>query len=522
MEVSKNVTVIPARKYARKNKDEEKPKLRVAAYCRVSTDSDEQATSYEAQIEHYTAYINGHPDWELAGIYADDGISGTNTKKREEFNRMIDECMAGHIDMVITKSISRFARNTLDCLKYIRQLKEKNIPVFFEKENINSMDSKGEVMLTIMASLAQQESQSLSQNVKLGLQYRYQQGEIQVNCNRFLGYTKDENKHLVIVPEEAEIVKRIYREYLEGASMLKIARGLEVDGILNGAGKERWHTSNINQILRNEKYIGDALLQKTYTVDFLTKKRVKNNGLVPQYYVENSHEAIIPREIFMQVQEELIRRRCVHLSKNGKKRSYSSNHCFAQMIICGNCGEVFRRVHWNNRGKKSIVWRCVSRLENTGLFCDARTVSESTIEQLLVTAINDTLSGKDTFLTTLQNNITTVLSKENDKTLADIDKRLEELQAQLLKLASSKADYEDVADEIYHLRDQKQKLQVENANRDELRKRIADMSEFLREQPTAFTEYNEPLIRRLIEKVTVCEDKFTVEFKSGVTVDVEK
>lgn len=522
MEVSKNVTVIPARKHARKNKDEEKPKLRVAAYCRVSTDSDEQATSYEAQIEHYTAYINGHPDWELAGIYADDGISGTNTKKREEFNRMIDECMAGRIDMVITKSISRFARNTLDCLKYIRQLKDKNIPVFFEKENINSMDSKGEVMLTIMASLAQQESQSLSQNVKLGLQYRYQQGEIQVNCNRFLGYTKDENKHLVIVPEEAEIVKRIYREYLEGASMLKIARGLEADGILNGAGKERWHTSNINQILRNEKYIGDALLQKTYTVDFLTKKRVKNNGLVPQYYVENSHEAIIPREIFMQVQEELIRRRCVHLSKNGKKRSYSSNHCFAQMIICGNCGEVFRRVHWNNRGKKSIVWRCVSRLENTGLFCDARTVPESTIEQILVTAINDTLSGKDTFLTTLQNNIATVLIKENDKTLADIDKRLEELQTQLLKLASSKADYEDVADEIYHLRDQKQKLQVENANRDELKKRMADMSAFLQEQPTTITEYNEPLIRRLIEKVTVCEDKFTVEFKSGVTVDVEK
>jgi len=521
MEVSKNVTVIPARKHIRKSKNEEKPKLRVAAYCRVSTDSDEQATSYEAQIEHYTAYINGHPDWELAGIYADDGISGTNTKKREEFNRMIEECMAGHIDMVITKSISRFARNTLDCLKYIRQLKDKNIPVFFEKENINSMDSKGEVMLTIMASLAQQESQSLSQNVKLGLQYRYQQGEIQVNCNRFLGYTKDENKHLVIVPEEAEIVKRIYREYLEGASMLKIARGLEADGILNGAGKERWHTSNINQILRNEKYIGDALLQKTYTVDFLTKKRVKNNGLVPQYYVENSHEAIIPREIFMQVQEELIRRRCVHLSKNGKKRSYSSNHCFAQMIICGNCGEVFRRVHWNNRGKKSIVWRCVSRLENTGLFCDARTVPESAIEQVLVTAINNTLSGKDAFLSTLQTNIATVLSKENDQTLTDIENRLEELQSQLLKLASSKADYEDVADEIYRLREQKQKMLVENAGRDELRKRIADMTAFLLEQPTAIAEYDEKLVRRLIEKVTVYEDNFTIEFKSGVTVDVE-
>jgi len=209
MEVSKSITVIPARKHRRTAPGEEKPKLRVAAYCRVSTDTEEQSTSYETQIDHYTAYINGHPDWTLAGVFADDGISGTNTKKRDEFNRMIDECMAGKIDMIVTKSISRFARNTLDCLKYIRQLKEKNIPVYFEKENINTMDSKGEVLLTIMASLAQQESQSLSQNVKLGLQYRYQQGQIQVNCTRFLGYTKDENKHLVVVPEEAKIVDRV-------------------------------------------------------------------------------------------------------------------------------------------------------------------------------------------------------------------------------------------------------------------------------------------------------------------------
>jgi len=522
MAVSKNVTVIPARKHARKSKDEEKPKLRVAAYCRVSTDSEEQATSYETQIEHYTAYIQGHPNWVLAGIYADDGISGTNTKKREEFNRMIDECMAGNIDMIITKSISRFARNTLDCLKYIRQLKDKNIPVYFEKENINTMDSKGEVLLTIMASLAQQESQSLSQNVKLGLQYRYQQGEIQVNCARFLGYTKDENKRLVIVPEEAEIVKRIYREYLEGASMLKIARGLEADGIRNGAGRERWHTSNINQILRNEKYIGDALLQKTYTVDFLTKKRVKNNGLVPQYYVENSHEAIIPREVFMQVQEELIRRRIVHTSPSGKKRTFSSNHAFSQIIICAKCGEVFRRVHWNNRGKKSIVWRCASRLENTGLFCDARTVPESQIEQVIVAAINQTLCEKDSFLTTLRDNIATVINRESDKALADIDKRLEELQTELLKLATSNADYEKVGDEIHHLRDRKQKLLLESANRDELKKRIADMSTFLKKQSTALAEYDEQLVRRLIEKVTIYEDKFIVEFKSGVTVDVDE
>lgn len=209
-----NVTFIPARRQIGNTvKQSEKPKLRVAAYCRVSTDSDEQATSYEAQIDHYTKFIEANAEWTLAGIYADDGISGTNTKKRDEFNKMIDECEAGNIDMIITKSISRFARNTLDCLKYIRQLKDKNIPVFFEKENINSMDSKGEVLLTIMASLAQQESQSLSQNVKMGIQYRYQQGKVVINAKRFLGYTKDADGNLIIEPKEAEIVKRIFREF---------------------------------------------------------------------------------------------------------------------------------------------------------------------------------------------------------------------------------------------------------------------------------------------------------------------
>lgn len=322
-----NVMLIPARRQVGSNarkQEEEKPKLRVAAYCRVSTDSDEQATSYEAQVEHYTEYIQKSPDWEFAGIYADDGISGTNTKKREEFNRMIDDCKAGNIDMIITKSISRFARNTLDCLKYIRQLKDMNIPVLFEKESINTMDAKGEVLITIMASLAQQESQSLSQNVKMGLQYRYQQGKVQINHNRFLGYTKDADGNLVIDPEQAETVKRIYREYLEGLSMDKIAAGLERDGILTGAGGKKWHTSTINKILRNEKYIGDALLQKTYTTDFLNKTRVKNNGLVPQYYVEGDHEAIIPKDIYLQVQEELVRRRVVKTSANGKNEAIAA------------------------------------------------------------------------------------------------------------------------------------------------------------------------------------------------------
>ena len=516
------VMIIPAKKQMGNTiKKPEEKKLRVAAYCRVSTDSDEQETSYETQVSHYKEYIHNHPEWVLAGIFADDGISGTNTKKREEFNRMISECMAGNIDMVITKSISRFARNTLDCLKYIRKLKDKNIPVFFEKESINTMDAKGEVLITIMASLAQQESQSLSQNVKIGLQYRYQQGKVQINHNHFLGYTKDENGNLIIDPEQAEVVKRIYREYLEGYSTKKIAQHLEKDGILTGAGKTKWYESSVNKILRNEKYMGDALLQKTYTTDFLTKTRVKNSGIVPQYYVENSHEPIIPRDLFMQVQEEMVRRANLRGRKGGKKRVYSSKYALSSIVYCGHCGDIYRRVHWNNRGYKSIVWRCVSRLEEKGSECTAPTINEETLQTAVVKAINELLANKEPFLSTLQKNIATVFNEENDNATNDIDSKLEELQQQLLIQAKSKNDYEDVADEIYHLRELKQNALVENAEREGKRQRIAEMTDFFNEQSCELEEYDEQLVRRLIEKVTVFHDKFAVEFKSGVEIDVE-
>lgn len=520
---NKNITVIPARRRVGNTVTaEEKPKLKVAAYCRVSTDSDEQATSYEAQVEHYTDYIQKNPEWAFAGIYADDGISGTNTKKREEFNRMIEDCMDGKIDMIVTKSISRFARNTLDCLQYIRQLKDKNIPVYFEKESINTMDAKGEVLLTIMASLAQQESQSLSQNVKLGIQYRYQQGQVQVNHNRFMGYTKDADGHLVIEPAEAEVVKRIYREYLEGESFLQIGRGLERDGILTGAGKVRWRPESVKKILTNEKYIGDALLQKTYTVDFLTKKRVKNNGIVPQYYVENSHPAIIPRELYMQVQEEIMRRANILGGGEKKKRVYSSRYAMSSLVICGHCGDIFRRIKWNNRGCKSIVWRCVSRVVKGGPDCDARTVKEELLQEVVVKAVNEMLGGKDTFLPMLQANIESALVSASMEIAKAIDAQLAERQQELLKLANARMDYESVADEIDRLREEKQNALVEDAEREGNRERIREMMRFLNEQPTEVSEYDEQLVRRLVEKITVYEDRFMVKFKAGTNIEIKR
>lgn len=517
----KNITVIPARKRVGNTVTaEEKPRLKVAAYCRVSTDSDEQATSYEAQVEHYTDFIQKNPEWAFAGIYADDGISGTNTKKREEFNRMIEDCMDGKIDMIITKSISRFARNTLDCLQYIRQLKDKNIPVYFEKESINTMDAKGEVLLTIMASLAQQESQSLSQNVKLGIQYRYQQGQVQVNHNRFMGYTKDSDGHLVIEPAEAEVVKRIYREYLEGESFLQIGRGLERDGILTGAGKARWRPESVKKILTNEKYIGDALLQKTYTVDFLTKKRVKNNGIVPQYYVENSHPAIIPRDLYMQVQEEIIRRANIHGGGDKKKRVYSSRYAMSSLVVCGHCGDIFRRIKWNNRGCKSTVWRCVSRVVKDGPECTARTVKEEALQEAVVKAVNELYGNQDTFLPILQANIESALGTDKEERIQDVEEKLAELQKELLELANARKDYESVAVEIDALRNEKQAILAEDAACEGVRQQVQEMMDYLNELPCEVTEYEEQLVRRLVEKITVYDENIVVAFKSGLEIEI--
>ena len=417
---------------------------------------------------------------------------------------------------------SRFARNTLDCLKYIRQLKEKNIPVFFEKENINTMDSKGEVLLTIMASLAQQESESLSKNVKMGLQFRYQNGEVQVNHNRFMGYTKDENGHLVIEPEEAEIVKRIYLEYLQGASLKQIGDGLQEDGILTAAGKVKWRPETVKKILSNEKYIGDALLQKTYTVDVLTKKRVKNNGIVPQYYVENSHAPIIPRDLYMQVQEEMLRRANLHSGANRKKRVYSSKYALSSIVYCPKCGDIYRRIAWNNRGKHSIVWRCVSRVEHGPESCDAPTVGETELQEAVIKAINIALGGKDDMLVTLEQNIASVLALEDEGSMESINAKLDELQKELLKRANAKKDYNDLADEIDHLRELKQNAMADNAEREGLKQRIGEMQEFLAEQVEQIEEYDESFVRRMVEKITVYEEKFMVEFKSGTSVDVER
>ncbi len=422
---------------------------------------------------------------------------------------------------ILTKSISRFSRNTVDCLKYTRELKDMNIAVFFEKENINTLDAKGEVLMTIMAALAQQESESLSANVRLGIQFRNQQGKVQVNHNWFLGYTKDEDGKLVIVPEEAAVVRRIYAEYMDGKSFLQIKRGLEADGVLNGAGHKKWHESNIKQILTNEKYIGDALLQKTYTVNTLEKKRIANNGIAPKYYVEGSHEAIIDKDVFLRVQAEIARR--ANILTDGKKRIYSSRYALSSIIFCGHCGDIYRRVKWNNRGKRSTVWRCVSRVlkKNSGIDCPARTIREDDLQAAVVTAVNDAWSRRDILLPVLKENIRTTVNGDTEERLAAVDADIREKQDELLNAGKDQAKIDEIGDAIISLRQERQDILTAAAKNTELMERIDDLAAFMDEQTAVVTEYSETLVRRLIEKITVYDEKLTIEFKSGLEIDVE-
>ena len=374
------VRIIPAKKNI--TVEEEVKKLRVAAYCRVSTDLGDQESSYETQIRHYSHYIEDHPGWESAGIFADEGITGTSTKNRLQFQKMMQQARDGQIDMIVTKSISRFARNTLDCLSYIRELKSLGIPVLFEKENINTMDAKGEVLITVMASLAQQESESISQNVKLGIRYRYQQGIVMVNHSWLLGYTKEKGGKLQIVPEEAKLVKRIFREFMEGANYHEIARGLKEDGFKSPAGKENWSINCIKAILSNEKYIGDALLQKTYIKDCLTHKLVKNRGELPQYYVENDHPAIIPKDLFYLVQGEKQRRKALY-QKGGRRAVYYGKYALSGKVLCSHCQSSYKR--FAKKGSDQVRWKCRGRIAK---ICAADLIDESELKEMAAQAIS--------------------------------------------------------------------------------------------------------------------------------------
>lgn len=358
--MAKNVITIPATKskytavplYSKK-------KRRVAAYARVSTDHEEQQSSYEAQVDYYTNYINSRQDWELVSVYSDEGITGCNTKKRDGFNNMVSDALSGKVDLIITKSVSRFARNTVDSLTTIRKLKECGCECYFEKENIWTFDSKGELLLTIMSSLAQEESRSISENCTWGQRKRFQDGKVTVPFGRFLGYDKGKDGSLVINEDEAKTVRKIYGLFLQGRSPHMIAKILTSENIPTPGGKSIWGGSVVKSILTNEKYKGDALLQKVYTTDFLTKKKIKNDGQVPQYYVENDHQAIIEPKVFDNVQ------RLMALRHPGINRNSCINP-FSSKIKCGDCGSRYGSKVWHSNDKyRKVICSAITNLMAT-------------------------------------------------------------------------------------------------------------------------------------------------------------
>lgn len=512
-------------------------RLRIAAYCRVSTDLDEQDGSYEAQVEHYSEKIKRTDSWTLAGIYADDGKSGTNTKKRSDFNAMIKDALDGKIDIIVTKSVSRFARNTVDSLMTIRKLKEKNIAVIFEKENINTLDGTGEILITILSSLAQEESRNISENVKWGIVRRFEKGKVMVNHNKFMGYTKNSEGELVIVPEEVEVVKLVFRLYLEGLSAEKIARYLGAQGIKTATGLDKWEETVVRRMLSNEKYMGDALLQKTYTVDFQTKRKVMNNGIVPQYYVEDDHEAIISKELFYQVQEEIARRASMWKPAVSRKKNqqskYSSMYALTGIVICGECDRDYRRVTWSRNEKKKIVWRCTNRLENGTKKCkDFPTLEEEALHNAIMEAMQKITGDNGDFVDAFRQNVIRVIGsykKGPDEYDEKIKKKQDEMVALVMENAKQGAytdefdeRYRKISDEINELKEAQKKENVSRRLAENYEQRVNEMDRFLNHTSCQLVEYDDGLVRMLISQIKVIsKERLMIQFKSGIVMEQE-
>lgn len=537
--VKKKVSMIPDKpQYDRSIKLSEK-KLRVSAYCRVSTELEEQENSYEAQVEYYTRKIAETDNWKMVGIYADDGKSATNTKKRDDFNAMIKDALDGKIDMILTKSVSRFARNTVDSLLTIRKLKEKNVAVVFEKEGVNTLDGTGEILITILSSLAQEESRNISENTRWGVVRRFENGKMIVNHNKFMGYIKNENGDLVIVPEEAEIVRLIFRLYLEGYSAKKISQYLEENGIKTATGQDKWYDSVIFKMLRNEKYMGDALLQKTYTVDFMTKKKVINKGIVPQYYVEDDHEPIIPKELFYRVQEELARRASMNKSavtrKKNQKSKFSSEYALTGLLLCGDCGQEYRRVTWSRNGKKKIVWRCSNRLTNGTKNCKkSETLEEGALYRAVMETINRITRGDGDFVGAFKQNVIRVIGSYGGEQEPDeYDEEIKEKEEEMVALIAENARvgsytdefderYRRIAEEITTLKEEQIEARRKKKLADSYEQRLKDMDSFLEKQTCQIPEFDNDLVRRLIASIKVVSvEKLIIRFQSGIVMEQE-
>ena len=533
----KTVRIIPATIDTKAAITQSYRQLRVAAYCRVSTKQDEQLNSYEVQRTHYEERIRTEPKWSLVGIFADKGITGTSMKKRDEFNKMLRLCYKGKIDMIIVKSISRFARNTLDVIKITRKLREINVDVFFEEQGIHSIDPASEFYITIYGSIAQSESENISANVKWGKAQRAKQGNVPFQYKHFLGYTKNADGEIEIVPEEAEIIREIYEQYLSGESLYGIKCYLEAKEIPTPAGCSVWRQETIRSILTNEKYKGDAIINKTYVSDCISKRVKANNGERNKYYIENNHPAIIDAGTFARVQEEIARRSGKpKVKQKGTKTElsrYSSKYALSELLICGECRTPYRRCTWTAKGKRKIVWRCINRLDYGKKYCHhSPSIEESLLQDAVMRAIMQTAKQNIEVLKTLKIHIGMGLTDEvtEDKTL-DIQIRIAEIDAEFQKMLKAvSADNADGIDEerITELMNEKQRLTVQleqyasvRQKRESAKSRLDEIYAILDGLQNHPMEYDDKLVRQIIECIVVeSKEKIKVVFIGGTEIEM--
>lgn len=534
------VEVIPATWNPTDESSREIRKLRVAAYCRVSTELEQQQSSYDIQIEYYTRHIMQNPNWIFAGVFADDGCSATNTFRRDDFNQLMDQCLKGKVDMVITKSISRFARNTVDCISWVRKLKEKNVAVYFEKENLNTLDDSTEMILTILSSQAQEESRAISTNVKWGYARKFEKGES--TRQRSYGFRKAPTGEMCIVEEEAAVIRNMARWFLDGDSLERIKHRLEDAGIETTTGKKTWSTGTIYNILTNEKIMGDVLLQKTFTADYLTKRRVKNSGQQKQYYVKNHHEAIIPKTVYYKIQEEIARRSSLKKAGTRKGKTaqgvYSSKYALTGIMVCNECGAHYRRTTWAKKGKKVIVWRCINRLEHGTKRChESPTLKEEVVQEAIMRRLHGLAvdQEEEAFMNGVKEDILRTAKvvggacseEEIDKTIEELKDQLMEYVGMAAREEGGEAWYSDrmrkLGLQVTELKKRKESIQEQEKKREEYEYLDREISRMMSETGReSGEEFDDILIRQMVREIRVIsKDKLQLLLRTGMTLDVK-
>lgn len=506
----------------------EDKRLRVAAYARVSTDQEQQEESFEHQVDYYTRYINNHPDWQFVGIYADPGLSGTRADKRPEFQRMIADCKAGKIDKIICKSTSRFARNTVDTLTTVRELKELGIGVYFESHNMDTMSSGGEILLTVLASIAEQESRTISNNVKWTFEKKRERGDVDFNYTNFLGYTKNADREIVVVPEEADVVRRIYRMFISGFSTWYIKDKLTEEGVKTPSGKLKWSVQTITSILRNEKYMGCALLGKTTKIDVTSKRRVKNTGQIKQYFVEKSHPPIIDEETFQLAQTIFKERNNIRSATTTGNGKYSSKYAFSKMIICEECGIPFRRhAHVQRTGEKVRTWCCTTRKTQGVKACSQKYVNEKDVENAFLELVRDLVKDAEIIRQIVKVNIQESLDETNAKEIIKLQEEIEKHQREAMKLNKSKRECL-ITEEFYKEEIKRISTAIKNLTKEQvILQGKVDSAQLIRERMRSIldainefnidTKFSPELFRALVEKITVKNRFLTFYFRIGIT-----